>query len=134
MTSRVLQSYVPEARPQINVTPLIDVMLALVMILMVTAPLALHRIPIPLAASSSGTEPAVLPLSIKNTGELYLAGVAVNRSQLESTLTAAALTDVPPLLEIRPDADAAYDDVAIALALAKRSGMQSIRIEGTRAD
>lgn len=105
------------AHGEINVTPLIDVLLVLVVILMLSAPMALHRIPLPLASSSGGTAPTVIGLSIQSTGELYLEGNAVNRAQLS-----------------RPQATVHYEQVADVLALARRSGLPAIRIEGTRAE
>ncbi len=134
MSVRSLQSYAPApVRAEINVTSLIDVLLALVLILMVTAPLAMHRIPLPLGANADGAEPKILGLSVKTTGELYLDGSAVSRAQLSAALAGAAVSASPPVLEIRPEATTRYDEVAAVLALAKRSGLPAIRIEGTRA-
>ena len=134
MSIRSLQSYAPTpVRAEINVTSLIDVLLALVLILMVTAPLSMHRIPLPLGASTAGAEPTILGLSVKTTGELYLDGAAVSRAQLSAALATAANGVSPPILEIRPEATTRYDDVAMVLALAKRSGLPAIRVEGTRA-
>jgi biopolymer transport protein ExbD len=135
MGIRSLQSYAPTpVRAEINVTSLIDVLLALVLILMVTAPMAMHRIPLPLGANVAGAEPKVVGLSVKTTGELYLDGNAVSRAQLSAALAAAAASTTPPVLEIRPEATTRYDDVAEVLALAKRSQLPAIRIEGARAD
>jgi biopolymer transport protein ExbD len=135
MTVRSLRGYAPpQVQAEINVTSLIDVMLALVLILMVTAPLALHRIPLPLGSNSGSAEPKTLALSVKTTGELYLQGSAVSRAQLASALTSAANSETPPVLEVRPEASTRYDDVAAVLALAKSSGMPAIRIEGTRTE
>ncbi len=134
MTVRSLQAYAPQMQAEINVTPLVDVMLALVVILMITAPLALHRIPLPLGAPDGAQVPRTLSLSVKSTGELYLEGAGVSRAQLASALAAAASSDSPPVLDIKPESSAIYDDLANVLALAKRSGIPAIRIEGTRQD
>jgi len=134
MTARVLRLDAHPAQAEINVTPLIDVLLALVMILMLTAPLALHRIALPLGGGSAAPSPRTLSLSVKSTGELYLDGAAVTRGQLAVALAAAAEAPSPALLEVRPEAATPYDAVARVLAVAKSSGMESIRVEGTRAD
>lgn len=135
MSVRSLQSYAPTpVRAEINVTSLIDVLLALVLILMVTAPLSMHRIPLPLGSSSAGGTPTILGLSVKTTGELYLDGTAVSRAQLSTALANAANSASPPILEIRPEASTRYDDVAAVLALAKRSGLPAIRVEGVRTE
>lgn len=132
MTTRTLRldARVPQA--EINVTPLIDVLLALVMILMLTAPMALHRIALPLGGDGHAIQQRTLLLSLKTTGELYLDGAAVSRGQLATELSAAAAAPLPALLEVRPEATTPYDEVARALALAKRSGIDSIRVQGTR--
>lgn len=135
MGVRSLEAYAPmPVRTEINVTSLIDVLLVLVLILMLTAPMAMHRIPMPLGASRDGTEPKVLGLSIKATGELYLEGSAINRAQLATLLATAADRTDAPVLEIRPEATARYDQVADVLALAKSSGLPAIRVEGVRAE
>lgn len=132
MSVRSLRGYAPTpVRAEINVTSLIDVLLALVLILMVTAPLALHRIPLPLGSNPGAGEPKLLGLSVKTTGELYLQGVAVSRAQLSVALANAANSASPPILEVRPEASTHYEEVAAVLALAKRSGLPAIRIEGT---
>lgn len=121
------------AHDGINVTLLIDVLLVLVVILMLSTPVALHRIPLPLGPGSDGATPKVIGLSIQSTGELYLEGSAVNRAQLSSLLALAADGADAPVLEIRPQATVRYEQVADVLALARRSGLPAIRIEGTRA-
>jgi len=132
MTIRSLQAHAPQMQAEINVTPLVDVMLALVVILMITAPLALHRIPLPLGAPDGGPTPRTMTLSLKSTGELYLDGAGVSRAQLAAALAAAASSDSPAVLDVKPESTASYDNLANVLALAKRSGIPSIRIEGTQ--
>jgi biopolymer transport protein ExbD len=134
MTARSLRFDTPAVQAEINVTPLIDVMLALVMILMLTAPLALHRLSLPLVGGDSAAKPRTLQLSVKSTGELYLDGTAVSRAQLAAALTVAANAAVASLLEVHPEATTRYDDLATVLALARNSGMDAIRVEGVRAE
>ena len=121
MTTDAFRSHA--ARAEINVTPLIDVLLALVVIMIVAAPIAMRRLPLPLDSHRSGVPPHTLALSILSTGELYLEGVAVNRAQLAGTLSFEAAAAQPPVLEIRSDANTPYDKVADTLALAQRSGL-----------
>ncbi|NCT66638.1 MAG: biopolymer transporter ExbD [Rhodanobacteraceae bacterium] len=129
---RALRSDASAVQAQINVTPLIDVMLVLLMILMLTTPLALHRVPLPLGANAGNDVPRMLALSVKASGELYLDGGAVNRAQLATALAAAAVQDQPPLLEIRPEANTRYDYVAEVLVLAGNSGLSAIRVVGAQ--
>jgi biopolymer transport protein ExbD/biopolymer transport protein TolR len=67
------------------------VLLALVVILMVTAPLAIKRLPLPLGSQPiDAPMPRTLGLSVLSTGELYLEGHAVSRAELASALRASA--------------------------------------------
>ncbi|MBA8882619.1 biopolymer transport protein ExbD/biopolymer transport protein TolR [Dokdonella fugitiva] len=109
-------------------------LLALVVILMVTAPLAIKRLPLPLGSQPiDAPMPRTLGLSVLSTGELYLEGHAVSRAELASALSLEARMPKPAMLEIRSDADTPYAKVADALAVARGSGIEGIQIEGTRA-
>ena len=134
MTTDAFRSHAAATQAEINVTPLIDVLLALVVILMVTAPLAIKRLPLPLGSDRSDSPPPrTLGLSVLSTGELYLEGHAVSRAELASALALEAQMPKPPVLEIRSDADTPYAKVVEALAVARNSGIEGIQIEGTRA-
>jgi len=133
MTMRSLEA--SAVRSEINVTPLVDVMLAMVVILLVTAPLAMHRLLLPAGASGiAAPAPAPLKLSILSTGELYLDHAPVSRTQLAAALGAAANAAEPPPLEVRAEASTRYQDVAAALAMARSAGLASIRVEAARGD
>ena len=134
MATDALRSDAFAAQASINVTPLSDVLLVLLMILMLTTPLATKRVPLPLGGDDSGTAPPQdLRLALKSTGELYLDGVAVSRAQLSSALTLAAAAAEPPLLELQPDAEVHYEDMLATLVLAQDSGLTAIRVQGVRA-
>ena len=113
---------------EINVTPLIDVFLALVVILIIAAPLAMHRLPLPGDAPGGRAERSIV-MSVLSTGELYLQGQAVTRAQAATTLAAEAAASAPPTLEICSDADTPYDKVVDALSLAQRSGLTGIAVK-----
>ncbi|HEU4665493.1 MAG TPA: biopolymer transporter ExbD [Dokdonella sp.] len=134
MTTDAFRSHAAPTQAEINVTPLIDVLLALVVILMVTAPLAMKRLPLPLGNDrDTPSTPRTLALSVLSTGELYLEGRAVSRAELASALGLEAQMPKPPVLEIRSDADTPYAKVVEALAVARSSGIEGIKVEGTRA-
>lgn len=118
----------------INITPLVDVMLTVLIIFMITAPMVTHKIDLPLAGGSQAItqEPRVLGVSIKNTGELYLDGQAVNRAGLDANLRLARASGMPLRLEIRPEADSAYDNLAAVLAIAKSNDVADLRVEAPR--
>lgn len=120
---------------EINITPLIDVMLALLLIFMLTAPIITHYMPVPLASgSASQNEPRILDLSVKQNGELYLEGVAVTDGQLAAQLqmASASATALQPLVvQLRAEPTVRYDRVADMMALASRSGVDNLRMLGT---
>jgi biopolymer transport protein ExbD len=133
MATDALRSDAFAAQASINVTPLVDVLLVLLMILILTTPLSIKRVPLPLGGEPGASPRQDLRLAIKSGGELYLDGVAVSRSQLSAALVAAATRAEPPLLELQPDADVRYDDMLDTLVLAQDSGLASIHVRGVRA-
>ena len=81
--SATLRFHASNEQAEINVTPLIDVLLALVVILMIAAPLTMKKLGVPLAGGPETVPPPrVATLSVLSTGELFLDGNAVNRAQL----------------------------------------------------
>ena len=118
---------------QINVTPLVDVLLVLLIIFMITVPLATHKLSLNFGNSEcagpcpKSGEP--INLSIKQTGELYWNGVALNRGELARNLAIVAQQADPPPLNLRPEARTRYEFVAGVLAAAKNANLQRIAIE-----
>lgn len=121
-----------DLQAEINITPLIDVMLALLAIFMIAAPVVTRQIDLPLAGSTAPpppVEPPLLTLSIMGAGEWYLDGVAVTRAGLADRLrTRIASAPVAPIVELRAQPTSAYDDLASALAVARASGVTQLRI------
>ncbi|HUD41903.1 MAG TPA: biopolymer transporter ExbD [Dokdonella sp.] len=121
-----------DLQAEINITPLIDVMLALLAIFMIAAPVVTRQIDLPLAGSAApppAIEPPLLTLSIMGAGEWYLDGVSVTRAGLADRLrTRIASAPAAPVVELRAQPTSAYDDVASALAVARASGVTQLRI------
>ena len=120
-----------DLQAEINITPLIDVMLALLAIFMIAAPVVTRQIDLPLAGSAAppSVEPPLLTLSIMGAGEWYLDGAAVTRAGLADRLrTRMASAAVAPVVELRAQPTSAYDDIASALAVARASGVTQLRI------
>lgn len=115
---------------EINITPLVDVMLVLLVIFMVAAPIMTRRIPLdlPQRAPHSDTVPAVVTLRIDAAGGLSWNGAPTSAAALPAQLAAIAPTQVahPPLLQVEPNADADYAAVAQVLALARNAGVEKI--------
>jgi biopolymer transport protein ExbD len=116
---------------QINVTPLVDVMLVLLMIFMVTAPLLDHRLGLTLPKDSPRPPepPAVVALEVSPGDLFHLAGQVVTPAQLQGLLE-TRLRDQPGFVlkvAVHPDAD--YQSATTALAAADRAGVANISLD-----
>ena len=117
----------------INVTPLVDVMLVLLIIFMITAPMLTHKISIDLPQPTKDVKPPDNPpdpirLQIKESGALYMNDVPVSESDLKLQLQvyAAKPVDKQPELQIQASDNVDYQAVATVLADAKSVGMKKI--------
>jgi biopolymer transport protein ExbD len=112
---------------EINVTPLVDVMLVLLIIFMITAPLMSHRITValptakPKVADSEPVEP--MDLAVKADGTMYLSDVEVTEAELKAQFAVAAAKAPQPELQIRADKTTEYKIVKKILGDAKDQGM-----------
>ena len=114
---------------EINVVPLVDVMLVLLVIFIITAPLLTHavKIDLPKAASHPNlTRPDHIALSIDGTGNIFWNGEPVNKSTLAQRFAAAAKIDPQPELHLRADKTTQYQILAEIMAAAARSGLTRI--------
>jgi biopolymer transport protein ExbD len=115
----------------INVTPLVDVMLVLLIIFMVTAPLLSYQIQIDLPQASRNVEqpkdpPKPIRLRIDVGGQLFWDNTPIPRSALEPSLLVEASRDPQPMLELETAQEAEYQVLADVLATAKNAGMEKI--------
>ncbi|WNL46242.1 biopolymer transporter ExbD [Dyella sp. BiH032] len=112
---------------EINVTPLVDVMLVLLIIFMITAPLMSHRITVELPTANpkvTDTEPVEpMDLAIKPDGTMYLNDVEVTEAELKAQFAVAAAKSPQPELQIRADKTTEYKIVRKVLGSAKEQGM-----------
>ena len=114
---------------EINMVPLIDVMLVLLVIFIVTAPLLTHsvKIDLPKAASTPNlTKPDNIQLGIRASGEIYWNGEPVDRESLHTRLAAASRNDPQPELHIRADRTTEYQKVAEVMSAAAKNGLTKI--------
>ncbi|WP_300616792.1 biopolymer transporter ExbD [Dokdonella sp.] len=115
---------------EINVTPLVDVMLVLLIIFMITAPLMSHKIRIDLPQANPNvqteTPPEPIDLAVKENGDLYMNDEPVTAAILEAQLRVAAQKNPQPELQIRAEKTTQYQKVAEVMASAKRAGMVKI--------
>jgi len=113
----------------INMVPLIDVMLVLLVIFIVTAPLLTQAVKLDLPKASSqlnDLRPQKVDIAIDAQGTLHWDGEAVTRGELQQRLAQAALRPVPPELQLRADQGVAYRYVAQTLADASKAGLGRI--------
>ena len=117
-----------EPLAEINMVPLIDVMLVLLIIFMVTAPLLTHAVKVDLpkaASTASETRPESVELSIDRQGQVFWNGQATDTERLETRLAeaAASSTGVSPELRLRADRQTPYEKVAQVMSAASRHGL-----------
>ncbi len=114
---------------EINVTPLVDVMLVLLIIFMITAPLMAHKVTIdlpPATAKPNVEPPGTITVSLKETGDLYWNDTEITRDAMDRQLRIEARREPQPDLQIRADRTVEYKEVASLMASAKVAGMKKV--------
>lgn len=122
---------------EINMTPLVDIMLVLLIIFIITIPVVQHAVKVELPRASSAkdkTPPENLQLAVDSQGQFFLGKQAVAADALEDALRQHAAKDPQPQLYIRGDKKVAYEHVAEAMSAAQRAGLGKIGFvtEGTK--
>ena len=125
----------PDVMIDINTTPLIDVMLVLLVMLIITIPIQLHSVNLNLPIGNP-PPPLVLPevvkLDIDEESRIYWNGEIVpDRPSLEAKMSASAHQQVQPEVHLRPNKLAKYAVVAGVMASAQRLGLTKIGIVGS---
>lgn len=116
---------------EINMIPLIDVMLVLLIIFMITAPLLTHSIKIDVPRVSSQPaeqDPESIDLAIKASGEMYWNSEPVAMDELNDKMRQLVIDqeDNPINLRIRADAETQYDHIAKVMAAARNTGVRRL--------
>ncbi len=124
----------PEVMLDINTTPLIDVMLVLIIMLIITIPVQLHAVNLNLPhgkAPPLEQPPVVVTVTIGADGSVLWNDVVVSDlATLEAKLRQVATEANPPELQLRPDGAAPYGAVARVLAAAQRLGVTQLGMAG----
>ncbi len=118
-----------DALAEINMIPLIDVMLVLLVIFIVTAPLLTHAVKVDLPKASSApnlTRPDNVQLAIDAVGQVYWNGEVVDAPALERKLRAAARLSPQPELHLLAERRTPYEKVAEVMSAAAREGLTRI--------
>ena len=125
-----LESRKPEAlMSEINVTPMVDVMLVLLVIFILTAPLMTSAIRLDLPQSEggeAGSAPLAVSLVVDARGELFLNDKPITPEALRQRLSDAAKLNPNTELELRADQSVPYGRVVEAMGLAQKAGLSRI--------
>ena len=124
----------PEVMVDINTTPLIDVMLVLLIMLIITIPIQTHAVKLnmPVGNPPPPTEPPeVVTIEVDFDGTVLWNGlVLADRPALETRLRAAAVKPVQPEIHLRPNKLVKYEHVIGVMASAQRLGLKKIGVIG----
>jgi len=125
----------PDVMMDINTTPLIDVMLVLLVMLIITIPIQLHSVNLNMPVGNP-PPPLVLPevvkIDVDDQSRVYWNGEWLQTpAELEERLQGAAAKAVQPELHLRPDKLAKYEVVARVMAASQRLGLTKIGIVGS---
>ena len=118
-----------EVMNEINMTPLVDVMLVLLIIFIITVPVMKHSVNIDLPRASNQQElvkPETVRLSVDADGSYYINDAKIADDELAPRLQAAAAQNPQPDLHIRGDKAVRYERVAQAMAAAQQAGLHKI--------
>ena len=123
---------------EINVTPLVDVMLVLLIIFMITAPLMSHKVKVELPKANLDNREAVAPpvppitLAVTETGNIYWNDEPVTKDLLESRLAIEAQKTPQAQINVRGDRTAKYRLVEDVVNTAQRQGMRKVGFVATK--
>ncbi|MDO8450636.1 MAG: biopolymer transporter ExbD [Rhodoferax sp.] len=118
-----------EVMNEINMTPLVDVMLVLLIIFIITVPVMKHAVNVDLPRATNQAQevkPQTIRLSVDAQGSYYWNEARVDDASLPALLEAEAAKNPQPDLHIRGDKDVRYERVAQAMAAAQRAGIKKI--------
>ncbi len=123
----------PDVMVDINTTPLIDVMLVLLIMLIITIPIQTHAVKLNMPVGNPPpplTPPEVVTLDIDFDGTLSWNGEQVDVKALDARFRGAASQSVQPEFHIRPNKLVTYKYVAHVMAAAQRDGITKIGLIG----
>ena len=124
----------PEVLMDINTTPLIDVMLVLLVMLIITIPIQLHAVNLDMPVGAppiNNIKPEKIQVDIDQNSIVYWQGEAVTAEVLQSNMATIALQATQPEVHIRPNKASRYAVFANVLSTSKRSGLTKMAVIGS---
>ena len=119
----------------INTTPLIDVMLVLLVMIIITIPVQLHAVNLHLPVGNpppADHKPEIVQIDIAPTGALAWNGTAVAPgAELHAKLAAAAAQPEQPEMHVRPDQGSKYDTFAAVMVAVNQAGLTKVGVTGS---
>lgn len=115
--------------PEINTTPLVDVMLVLLIIFIMTIPVMNHAVKIDLPRATNQPDqvkPESINLSIDAAGKVYWNDQVVDRNELQLRIATAAKKEPQPELHLRAERTTEYEKIAQVMAAAQSGGLGKI--------
>ena len=122
----------PEVMMDINTTPLIDVMLVLLVMLIITIPIQLHAVNLemPVGKSDNPIKPEKIQIDIDEKSTVYWQGLPITGPELEQKMNEVAKVEPQPEVHIRPNKTSQYAVFANVLSSSKRIGLTKIAVIG----
>ena len=124
----------PQVMMEINTTPLIDVMLVLLVMLIITIPIQLHAVNLDMPVGAPPTtqiKPEKIQLDIDDKSVIYWQGLPVTAQELEANMRNIAAQTVQPEVHLRPNKASQYAVFANVLSTSKRLGLTKIAVIGS---
>jgi biopolymer transport protein ExbD len=124
----------PEVMMDINTTPLIDVMLVLLVMLIITIPIQLHAVNLEMPVGTPPTsdiKPEKVQIDIDDRSVVYWQGLPVTAAELDDKMSILAQLNPQPEVHIRPNKDCQYAVFANVLSTSKRKGLSKLAVIGS---
>ena len=124
----------PEVLMDINTTPLIDVMLVLLVMLIITIPIQLHAVNLDMPVGAPPTndiKPPKIQIDIDENSIVYWQGEAVDAATLDANMATISQEATQPEVHIRPNKASQYAVFANVLSTSKRKGLTKMAVIGS---
>ena len=114
---------------EINVTPLVDVMLVLLVIFILTVPVLTHSVKVDLPQTqklNTAVDPKAISISVDSDGSVYWNGKRIDNARLETMLAEVAAQEQQAEIRLYGDRRVAYEEVVKIMAVAQRAGIEKL--------